>query len=143
MMAESAFKAKLVAATALIFLFGSGVVVGLAWDQTATASTPEEVRRGERSGRSVRGERTRRPMIVDRVGLSEVQKATVDSLYFFYGQRLSDLNTDFRPRVHAVFSDFIVEIRQVLTDDQRVTYDALVLERETEHAARRRNNQNR
>ena len=49
MMEQSAFKAKMVAATALIFLFGSGVVVGLAWDQTASASTPEEVRRSERS----------------------------------------------------------------------------------------------
>ena len=140
MMEQSAFKAKMVAATALIFLFGSGVVVGLAWDQTANASTPEEVRRSERSAR---GERTRRPMIVDRVGLSDVQKATVDSLYFFYGQRLSDLNTDFRPRYRTVMSDFIVELRQVLTDEQRVTYDALVLEREAGHGGRRRNNPER
>jgi hypothetical protein len=139
MMAESAFKAKLVAATALVFLFGSGVVVGLAWDQTASASTLTETRRGERSER----ERTRRPMTIDRVGLSIVQKATVDSLYFFYGQRLSDLNTDFRPRYSAVMSDFRVELRQVLTDDQRVTYDALVLEREGNHTSRRRNNRDK
>jgi hypothetical protein len=79
-------------------------------------------------------------MIVDRVGLSDVQKATVDSLYFFYGQRLSDLNTDFRPRYRAVMNDFIVELRQVLTDKQRVTYDALVLEHEAGHGGRRRNN---
>ena len=51
MMAESAFKAKLVAAAALVFLFGSGVVVGLAWDQTASASTPTETLGGERSER--------------------------------------------------------------------------------------------
>jgi len=140
MIAESALKAKMVAATALVLLFGSGVVVGLAWDQTATASTPEEVRRDGRSGRE---ERTRRPMIVDRVDLSVVQKATVDSLYFYYGQQLSDLNTDFRPRYRAVFDDFRVEIRQVLTDEQLVTYDALLLERETEHGERRRNNSER
>ncbi len=139
MMAESAFKAKLVAATALVFLFGSGVVVGLAWDQTASASTPTETRSEERSER----ERTRRPMTIDRVDLSPVQKATVDSLYFFYGQRLSDLNTDFRPRYRAVMSDFRVELRQVLTDEQRVTYDALVVEHEAGHTSRRRNNQNR
>ena len=140
MIKGSAFKAKMVAATALVLLFGSGVVVGLAWDQTATASTPEEVRRDGRSGRE---ERTRRPMIVDRVDLSVVQKATVDSLYFYYGQQLSDLNTDFRPRYLAVFNDFRVEIRQVLTDEQLVTYDALLLERETEHGARRRNSPER
>ena len=139
MMAESAFKAKLVAATALVFLFGSGMVVGLAWDQTASASTPTETRRGERSER----ERTRRPMTIDRVGLSAVQKATVDSLYFFYGQRLSDLNTDFQPRFGAVMSDFRAELRQILTEDQRVTYDSLVLEHEPNHTSRRRNNRDR
>ena len=139
MMAVSAFKAKLVAAAALAFLFGSGVVVGLAWDQTASASTPTETRRGERSER----ERTRYPMTIDRVGLSAVQKATVDSLYFFYGQRLSDLTTDFQPRFRAVMSDFRTELRQLLTEDQRVTYDSLVLEQEAGHTSRRRNNRDR
>jgi hypothetical protein len=139
MMAESAFKAKLVAATALVFLFGSGVAVGLAWDQTASAGTLTETRRGERSER----ERTRHPMTIDRVGLSAVQKATVDSLYFFYGQRLSDLNTDFQPRFGAVMSDFRAELRQILTEDQRVTYDLLVLEQEADHTSRHRNNRDR
>ena len=139
MMVESAFKAKLVAATALVFLFGSGVAVGLAWDQTASAGTLTETRRGERSER----ERTRHPMTIDRVGLSTVQKATVDSLYFFYGQRLSDLNTDFQPRFGAVMSDFRAELRQILTEDQRVTYDLLVLEQEADHTSRHRNNRDR
>lgn len=139
MMVESAFKAKLVAATALVFLFGSGVAVGLAWDQTASAGTLTETRRGERSER----ERTRHPMTIDRVGLSAVQKATVDSLYFFYGQRLSDLNTDFQPRFGAVMSDFRAELRQILTEDQRVTYDLLVLEQEADHTSRHRNNRDR
>ena len=139
MMAESALKAKLVAATALVFLFGSGVVVGLAWDQTASASTPTETRGGERSER----ESTRHPMPSARVGLSAVQKATVDSLYFFYGQRLSDLNTDFQPRFGAVMSDFRAELRQILTEDQRVTYDLLVLEQEADHTSRHRNNRDR
>ncbi len=136
MITRSDFKAKMVAASALILLFGSGVVVGLAWDQTANASTPEEVRGDERS--ETKG--ARHPMIVDRVGLSVVQKATVDSLVSFHRQRMSDLNTDFRPRYLAVIGDLRVEIRQLLTDDQRLTYDALLAEYEEEHAARRRNN---
>ncbi len=136
MIARSAFKAKMVAASALILLFGSGVVVGLAWDSTASASPPEEVREdtpGERDGR-------RRRMIVDNVGLSVVQKAAVDSLVSFHRQRMSDLNTDFRPRYRAVIGDLTMEIRQVLTDDQRARYDVLLAEYEEEHAARRRNN---
>ena len=139
MMAESALKAKLVAASALVFLFGSGVVVGLAWDQTVSASTLTETRRGERPER----ERTRYPMTIDKVGLSAVQKVTVDSLYFFYGQRLSDLNKDFQPRFRAVMGDFRAELRQILTEDQRVTYDSLVLEREADRTLRRRNNRDR
>ncbi len=136
MITQSAFKAKMVAATALVFLFGSGVAVGLAWDQTANASTLEEVRRDVRPER----DGARHPMIVDRVGLSDVQTATVDSLYSFHRQRMSDLNTDFQPRYRAVMNDFRLEIRQVLTDDQLVTYDALLTEYEDERAARRRKN---
>ena len=135
MISQSAFKAKMVAATALILLFGSGVAVGLAWDQTANASTPDEVRRDARSERGG----ARHPMIVDRVGLSVVQKATVDSLVSFHRQRMSDLNTDFRPRYRAVIGDLTMEIRQVLTDDQRARYDVLLAEY-GERAARRRNN---
>ncbi len=143
MISQSSFKAKMVAATALILLFGSGVVVGLALDQTANASTLEEVRpdaRPEREGARPEREGARHPMIVDRVGLSVVQKATVDSLVSFHRQRMSDLNTDFRPRYRAVIGDLRVEIRQVLTDDQRLRYDTLLAEYEEEHAARRRNN---
>ena len=46
----SAFRAKMVAGTALVLLFGSGVVVGLALDQTASAVTPDEVGTRETPG---------------------------------------------------------------------------------------------
>ena len=133
---ESALKAKMVAATALILLFGSGVVVGFALDQTANANTLEEVRgdtRGEREGR-------RRRLIVDNVGLSTVQKAAVDSLVSFHRQRMSDLDREFRPRYRTVIADLREEIKLVLTDDQRATYDVLLAEHDAERTARRRNN---
>ena len=136
MIKRSVFKAKTVAATALILLFGSGVVVGFAWDQMANASTLEEVRRdtrGERDGR-------RRRMIVDNVGLSTVQKASVDSLVSFHRQRMSDLDREFQPRYRTLIADLREEIKQVLTDDQRVTYDVLLAEHDAERTARRRNN---
>jgi hypothetical protein len=136
MIRESALKAKTVAATALILLFGSGVVVGLALDQVANANTLEEVRRdtrGERDGR-------RRQMIVDKVGLSTVQKASLDSLVSFHRQRMSDLDKEFQPRYRTLIADLREEIKLVLTDDQRERYDVLLAERDAERTARRRNN---
>ncbi len=135
MIGQSAFKAKMVAVSALILLFGSGVVVGLAWDETANASTPEEVRAEERSEREGR----RRRMIVDDVGLSTVQKVAVDSLVVFHRQRMSNLDADFRPRYRTVIADLREEIKQILTDDQRVRYDVLLAEHDAERNARRRN----
>ncbi len=135
MIAQSAFKAKMVAATALVLLFGSGVVVGRAWDQTAGAVTPDEVR----TRRATEEGEGRRRMIVDNVGLSAVQKAAVDSLVVFHRQRMSALDREFRPRYRAVIDDLREEIKQVLTDDQRVMYDVLLAEHDAERAARRRN----
>ncbi len=133
MTTQSAFGAKILAGTALVLLFGSGVVVGLAWDQTANASTLEETP-DEPSRRE--GER-RSTMIVDNVGLSAPQKATVDSLYFFHRQRMSDLDSSFRQWSRAVISDLIEEIKQVLNDEQRVEYDVLLAEHDERRAAQR------
>ena len=135
MTVPGAFKAKMVAATALFLLFGSGVVVGRAWDQTAGAVTPDEVRT-RRASEEGEG---RRRMIVDNVGLSVVQKVSVDSLVVFHRQRMSALDGEFRPRYRAVIDDLREEIKQVLTDEQRVMYDVLLTEHDAERATRRRN----
>ena len=134
MIMPTALKAKAIAGTALVLLFGSGVVVGLAWDQTASASAPE-VREDERSER----EGGRRKLIVDNVGLSVVQKTSVDSLVVFHRQRMSDLDTEFQPRYRAVIRDLREEIKGVLTDDQRVRYDVLLAEHDAARDERRRN----
>ena len=131
----SAFRAKMVAGTALVLLFGSGVVVGLALDQTASAVTPDEV--GTREAPE-EGEGRRR-MIVDNVGLSAVQKTAVDSLVVFHRQRMSALDGEFQPRYRAVIYDLRDEIKQVLTHDQRAMYDVLLAEHDAERAARRLN----
>ncbi len=139
MIIPSEFKAKMVAGTAFVLLFGSGVVVGLTWDKTASAGTPEEVR----TGRGSEGREGRRRMIVDNVGLSAVQKAEVDSLVVFHRQRMSDLDTEFQPRYWALIADLREEIKQVLTDDHRARYDVLLAERDARRAERRRNDSER
>ncbi len=130
----SALKAKLVAGTALVLLFGSGVVVGLAWDQTASASTPEAVSSDRRSGRDADGRR----LIVEDVGLSAVQKSAVDSLVVFHRHRMSDLDQEFRPRYDTVIADLVEEIKEVLTNGQRLQYDVLLAEHDAARAARHR-----
>ncbi len=135
----SLFKARMVAGTALVLLFGSGIVVGLAWNQTASAGPTEEVRTEERS----RSRGRRRRMIVDNVGLSAVQKSAVDSLVVFHRQLMSDLDKEFQPRYRALIHDLREEIKQVLTDDQRIRYDVLLAERDAERAERRRSNSER
>ncbi len=135
MIRPSALRAKMVAGIALVLLFGSGIVVGLAWDQTASASPPGEVRADRQSGR----ERGRRRLIVDNVGLSAVQKVDVDSLVVFHRQRMSELDKEFQPRYRAVIADLREEIKQVLTDDQRRRYEVLLAERDARRAERRRN----
>ena len=136
-MGEKSFlKARMVAAAALVLLFGSGVVVGLALDQTASASPLGEVRADVRSEREAR----RRGLIVDGVGLSAVQRTSVDSLVVYHRQRMSALDTEFRPRYRTVITDLREEIMLVLTIDQRVTYDVLLAEHDAERAARRHRN---
>ena len=134
MITSSNLKAKIVAGSALVLLFGSGIVVGLAWSETASVNPLAEVREDEGS----RTEGGRRRLIVDKVGLSAVQKANVDSLVVFHRHRMSQLDKEFQPRYWAVISDLREEIKQVLTDDQRVQYDVLLAERDAMRAERRR-----
>ncbi len=134
MKTPSLVKTRIVAGTALVLLFGSGIVVGLAWNQTANAGPPEQVRTEEES----RGREGRRRLIVDNVGLDAVQKAAVDSLVVFHRQRMSNLDTEFRPRYRAVIRDLREEIKLVLTDHQRLRYDVLLAERDSARAERRR-----
>ncbi len=130
------FKVKIVAVAALVLFFGSGIVVGMAWDQTASASTPEETR--DRTSSEER--RGPRPLIVEGVGLTALQKASVDSLVSFHRKRMSELNEEFRPRYRAVIADLREEIKGVLTDDQREVYDTLLAENNARRRARRTRN---
>lgn len=134
---ERGFKAKIVAGAALALLFTSGVVVGLAWDRTAAAATPDEVR--EERGRRGRGGDN--GMIVDNVGLTSVQKSSVDSLVADYRGRMKGLseefNSEYRPRYRALITDLREEIKQVLTDEQSAMYESLLAEHDAKRRARR------
>ncbi len=129
-------RAKVVVGTALALLFGSGVVVGLAWDQTASASTPEEARTEEPS----RDRDRNRGRVVDGVGLSATQDALVDSLAAYHGKRMRSLDAEFRPRYRAVIVDLREEVKGLLTDEQRSMYEVLLEEHDAKRHSRRSRN---
>ena len=112
-------KVKVIASVALTLLFGSGIVVGMAWERTVSASTPEDVSGETRSERS--GER--RHMIVEEVSLTASQKTSIDSLVSFYRDRMSELGQEFRSRYRAEIVDLREEIKEVLTEDQLQMYE--------------------
>lgn len=128
------FKVKVIAGVALTLLFGSGIVVGMAWERTVSASTPEDVSDETRSER--RGER-RRHMIVEEVGLTAPQTTSIDSLVSFYRDRMSELSQEVRSRYRAGIGDLREEIKEVLTEDQLQMYEALLEENDDSRRARR------
>jgi len=131
-------RAKVVVGAALTLLFGSGIVVGivvdLAWDQTASASVPEVASTEEPTAEP------ERKRIVDGVGLSVSQDAAVDSLVTYHVSRMRDLDAEFRPRYRAVIEDLREDVKVILTDEQRAEYNVLLDEHDAKRHARRSGN---
>jgi hypothetical protein len=124
-------RAKVAVGAALTLLFGSGIVVGLAWDQTASASVPEVTSTEEPDAQP---ERTR---IVDAVGLSVSQDASVDSLVTYHVSRMRDVDAEFRPRYRAVIEDLREDVKDILTAEQRSEYNVLLEEHDAKRHSRR------
>jgi len=80
-------------------------------------------------------------MIVDEVGLSEIQNQQVDSIVGHFGGEMRDLHEEF-DRVYSTRYREIIEatreaIRSILTPEQKVMYDSLMVEREQRRRDRR------
>ena len=122
-------RVKVVVGAALTLLFGSGIVVGLAWDQASSASVPGMPNTAEPEAEEERnGGR-----LVDAVGLSVVQDESVDSLLTYHRSRLQELGAEFRPRYRAVIENLREDVKVILTDEQRAEYNVLL----DEHDAKR------
>jgi Spy/CpxP family protein refolding chaperone len=71
-------------------------------------------------------------MIVDQVGLSEVQKEQVDSIVGFYRGQMRALHEEFdeayMTRYRELNQQARDEVRAVLTEEQRMAYDSLQAE---------------
>jgi hypothetical protein len=133
---KKVLRAKVVVGAALTLLFGSGIVVGLAWDQTASASVPETPSTAEPEAE----EEGNDGRIVDAVGLSVVQDDSVDSMVAYHRSRMRDLDAEFRPRYRAVIEDLREDVKGILTDEQRAEYNVLLDEHDAKRHSRRSGN---
>lgn len=140
---ESGLKARLVTVVVLALVFGTGVTAGLAWDSTAEAAQAER-EGGEREvrDRGDRSDRGRRPLLVERVGLTAEQRAQVDEIVKKSRQRMRSLEKDTRPQYRAIIEETRTAIMEVLTTEQRAEYEMLLSEHDREREEHRRGRSN-
>lgn len=124
---ESRTRLATIGVLALVFVAGGAVGAAL---QRVLAPEPGgsipgaavEDRRQRGNGRH-EGKR-----IVDRVGLTEEQKAKVDSIVAYHRRRVGELWRELGPRFEAVTESTRADIRRILTPEQRARYDSLLAE---------------
>lgn len=161
---ERGTRARLTTAVVLFLVLGAGVVLGVALDRQLEARGvigaqegrpdwrpgQDERRRGfdprsrdpSRGSREGRDSTHRRPsLIVEQVGLSEVQRAQADSIYWLYRGRMGTLHEEFDSAYNSRFQEIMSKSREamlaILTDEQRLVYDSLLSEWERGREERR------
>ena len=141
----------------LLLVLATGSVMGVAIDRrlgARSASAKEVAAEGSRPSVEPTGgeeeaserSRNRRGLIVEQVGLTEIQHAQVDSIVSDYRQRMRDLHDEieqeiqeaYQPRYGTLLAEVRVEIKGVLTPDQRMAYDSLLVDYDRRRQERRR-----
>lgn len=131
-------KPKLITAMILTVLFGSGFVMGIAWDGRLDAS-PASAEDGRAPGEEGR----RRGLIVEGVGLSAEQKESVDAVVNEYRQEMKALQEEFRPRYRSIIAGTRDGIKELLSTEQAAEYEALLVEHDARRAERSSRKSNR
>lgn len=132
-------KPKILTAMILTVLFGSGFVMGVAWDGRLDAIPTESVDRRDRG----EDEGRKRGLIVEGVGLTTEQRESVDAVVDAYRQEMKVLQQEFRPRYRSIIAETRDSIKELLTDEQAAEYDALLAEHDAKRAERSSRKSNR
>ncbi len=150
-MLERKARTRLVTALLLLLVLASGFALGLAVERRVLAEgvstgaesgeeKEDEGEEGERSGEE--GASRSRSLIVEQVGLSEAQKARVDSIVGEFRTRMRSLHKEFdeaySARYREILEDTRDEIKAVLSPEQRTAYDSLLVEWDRRRAEKRR-----
>jgi Spy/CpxP family protein refolding chaperone len=154
---EQGARTRLTTSLILLLVLATGSVLGVAIDRRLEsraaggedASGKAEARRsGEEQGEGERdpgASSSRRRLIVEQVGLTEAQKAKVDSIVVHYRQEMRDLEEElhaelqeaYMPRYRGLLKETREEIKGVLTPEQRMAYDSLLVEHDQRREQRR------
>ncbi|MDX1676169.1 MAG: hypothetical protein R3314_15345 [Longimicrobiales bacterium] len=103
----------------LAVTFVVGALAGAAIDRVVLSDAPEEVREERRDdgGRD-------RSYIIDRVEMSDAQRAAIDSILERRADRMRAVWHEVEPRLDAITDSARAEIMAVLTPEQRAEYEA-------------------
>ena len=154
---EKGTRTRLATILILFLVLATGSVLGIAVDRRLEARgssggevAPEGEGRRSRGGDSVsegegRSSSNRSSLLVERVGLSEVQRTQVDSIVSEYRRQMRALHDEiedeirqaYQPRFRELLAEVRDELRAVLTTDQRTAYDSLLVEYDRRHEERR------
>jgi Spy/CpxP family protein refolding chaperone len=105
----------------LAVTFIAGALAGAAIDRAATNPARAEARQA----RSQDGDRER-SYIIDRVDMSDVQRASIDSILDRRVRRMRSVWEEVSPRLNAITDSARIEIMEVLTPEQQEEYESML-----------------
>jgi hypothetical protein len=121
-------RVRLTAALVLGLVFVAGFVVGLAVERPVPAdsrlqgSTPAPAAAVQSTAR------TDHDRVMKRIDLTKEQRITIDSLLGYYQERMAEFQKEYGPRYWAIVDSSRSVIKEVLTEEQAVLYDSLLVE---------------
>lgn len=113
-------RTRLLGFTLLGVTFVAGALAGAAVDRIVDDVQPDE--QAERSD----DEERVRPHIIDRLDLSETQRAAIDSILRRRSQRMRAIWHEVEPRMDAITDSTRSDIMSILTADQQAEYERML-----------------
>lgn len=121
-------RTRLLAGALLLATFAAGALVGMASQQVLSANEPDrsEERRDRSRGHSLFGPEGR---LTQRLGLTEDQRARIDSILAADRQKADSIFDEMKPRLRARYDSTTSALRAVMTPEQQAEFDRYRQER--------------
>jgi len=131
---EHGVKTRLVTAVVIAAVFGSGILVGFAADNTFGADAVQASATEAGGAEPERERRVPRYMLVDP---TEAQLALIDSVVRVHRKRINALDDERRAAVRQITLETRAEIKEILSAEQAADYQRLLDEWDARQSAER------